>query len=84
MVVLMPSKGDGGAASLQLLRALINASPEAQEQAADVGCDVRASGGVQRQQRANIAWREGAQLRSTPSPYPHLAAILEVRPSQTS
>ena len=79
VVLLMPSPDDGGTASLQLLQALIAASPEAQGQAASLGCGVRAALGGVSHQRADITWREGTQLRSDPTPYAHLAAISQVQ-----
>ena len=81
VVVLTPSPDDGGAASLALLRALIDSSPETREQASQLGCQVSAaSGGLGQQQRADIRWREGAQPRGTLTLYPHLAAISKVWP----
>ena len=45
---------------------------------AAVACVVRAAEEGGEQARARIAWREGRQLNSTLSPYPHLADLSKV------
>ncbi len=83
-MVLTPSPEDKGAASLELLQALLVAAPEAQHDSTAGGCTVKEAREGATQVLANIPWREGDEWESVLTMFPHLAVVSKVRLQQAA